>query len=183
MSSWSYTIPRSALGMFIGKSGRNIRALQDIPHMSVLLNDVQLTVHSSDIYRIQLVKDNIKAIVEEARRIDHGFESSRMHQLQFNSSFEDEAQQFYRPRAQFRAKVSNYNRPHTRYLSRPLKNKMPFKRKLNIARDMEDSMEFKKSKPFKKRSPPKSKQQEKEETSFDEEQSNDDHDGDDGDDI
>ena len=126
MSSWSYTLPRSALGMFIGKHGRNIRALQDIPLMSVNLHDVELTVHSEDIYRIQLVKDNVKAIIEESRRIENGEESSRMHQLQFNVHSDDMRRpqmynQFHRPNNFFHRNSANgggarfiYNRPQSR---------------------------------------------------------------------
>lgn len=129
MSTWSYTIPRTALGMFIGKNGRNIRALQDIPYMSVLLNDVQLTVHSSDVYRIQLVKDNVKAIVEEAQRIDNGYESTRMHQLHFNT---EEQQQFYRPRARHNFRLDRHNFDRSRHMSQPFKRRLPSKRKIHI---------------------------------------------------
>ena len=61
---WEFELPRCALGMFIGKQGKNIRALQEMS-VTIDLHETSLTVMGQP-HQVQIVIDNVKAIVKES---------------------------------------------------------------------------------------------------------------------
>jgi rRNA processing protein Krr1/Pno1 len=69
---WEFNLPQYALGMFIGKQGRNIKALQYLP-VDIELNNTQLTVVGEP-HSVQIIIDNVKAIVRESELQQESFQ-------------------------------------------------------------------------------------------------------------
>ncbi len=73
---WQFELPQCALGMFIGKQGKNIKALQEMS-VSIELQGTSLTVMGQQ-HPVQIVIDNVKAIVRESEIQEQEARSSQL---------------------------------------------------------------------------------------------------------
>lgn len=99
--------------------------------MEVFLNETELIVRSNDIYRVQIVKDNVHAIIEESER--------RM-QMAFSKRNPESLKPLHRSRSEMR------RQPYHPFTARSTMHTTKFKKSNNNGRTVNHSRMFRNQK-------------------------------------